>query len=119
MSTKKLLLTAIALFASNVASADIACQGVPSNVRLWTQGDAWVSISYQGSNNTWLLCKYNETYDGITPEQCKATYTTALTALMGGHTVSLGFHNYASCSDIPSWDGSVPGNLWNITILSQ
>lgn len=42
MSIKTLLLAAIALFASTAASADIVCQGVPSNVRLWMQGD-WVS----------------------------------------------------------------------------
>ena len=119
---KVLVVAILVLFSSNILAGSLWCTGVPTKVRIWAQADNWVSVGIDtAANDTWLICKYDETIGAISPERCRAMYSTLLSALMSGKKVQLGFYdtNYTDCNAIPSWDGNVPANFWNLTILAN
>lgn len=123
MLTKKLIHFVVVLFIAlsfaGVSKADVDCEGVPIDVRVWAQADNWMAIYLEGHPGPWLLCKFDEPFGGISPERCKSIYAGALSAMTTSKPVLLMFNDYTNCADIPAWSNEVPSKLWSVVFKGK
>lgn len=86
----------------------IGCRG--TIVKLGVHGTDKVILKLSDMNTVVQICHLNEIVGSaypITPEQCKAAYSTLLTAYSLGKTISVTFDNVqngTSCSTFSSWE---------------
>ena len=100
---KKLISILFLSLFSFFASADYFCTGEVQTVGVKRGGV--VVVKGPGGLPSVYLCNLSSTVNNVTPEACRAVYSTLLAAEAQGAKVSITFNpNISSCNSLPSWD---------------
>lgn len=106
---KYLLRTCATLIATaSPAFAYYTCGGMIDLVALNPSGIVTVTSSAAGVNAAYI-CSIGSTYDGVSPEVCKAIFAQLVAAQATGSTVVWYYNDALTCTTHPSW---VPLTGW-------
>ena len=111
---RKMLAFYLSIFLySQAANADIDCVGNVVGLSLQMTTTGVVTVSLAGGPTAVYLCAVDGgAYNGVSPEVCKAMYSTLMAAKLSNKKMLIRFSgNYASCSSIPSW-AAAPMHGW-------
>jgi hypothetical protein len=111
---RKLLIGFLSVvFCCQTTNADIDCTGTVAGLSLQMTNTGVVTVSLSGGPTAVYLCAVDGAiYNGVSPEVCKAMYSTLMAAKLSNKKMLIRFSgNYAKCSDIPSW-AAAPMHGW-------
>lgn len=93
----KVILCVTSLCMSSYSSANYTCKGKVTGVAITPQSGV-LMVAKVGPLSWPQLCKFNVEYAGVSPETCKAIYSTLLAAQMSQKDVTLWFNDGKDCS---------------------
>jgi len=96
--------------------ATYSCSGVVKGVTIAPTGQVFAESI--GSISWPRMCSVSETFNGVSPEACRAVFSTLLTAQATGKEVSLSFDDDAgggTCTSHPAW-GALTGWYFGPTL---
>lgn len=111
---RKMLAVFLSVFLyCNVANADIDCVGNVIGLSLQMTTTGVVTVSLSGGPTAVYLCAVDGVaYNGVSPDVCKAMYSTLMAAKLSNKKMLIRFSgNYANCTSIPSW-AAAPMHGW-------
>lgn len=102
---------------SSAHGADVDCTGTVTSLSLQLNTTGTVTLSLSGGPSYVYLCNIDGAIvNGVSPEVCRAMYSTLMAAKTSGKKVRIRFYGHETCSAVPSW--SYPGNLgWTQVLI--
>ena len=111
---KALCIALLASLGHTAHAANIWCSGTLSRVWVDVNGIVFYYASFR--NQHIAVCDLDAARQGVTPDTCKAWYTSLQTAMAAQQSVTIQYNTDYTCATLPTYGGApVPRYIMNVS----